>query len=152
MIETKLEEWLNRAIGITIFTDVVSFNSRKKESHITIRFHQYDIDEYLQFANYIEENYADYEKVVEINQTGENKIELKFTFNGDDIVEFSVTNVECEKFRINDWFKHQEQGQETNLMAILNQTVTELLSLPELDPDNKACRSIKIHRWDGKLL
>ena len=152
MTETKLEEWLNRAISITIVTDIVSFNSTKKESHISIRFHQYDIDEYLQFANYIEEKYLDYERVVEINQTGENKIRLKFTFIGDDTLEFSVADVECQKFRIEDWFKHQQKGQETNLIAILNQTATELLSLSEKDPDNRASRSIKIHRWHGKLL
>ena len=107
------------------------------------------IDEYLHFANYIEDNYTDYEKVVEINKTGDNMIELKFYFNGDDVFEFGISDVRCDNIRIDDWFK-RPKNQHFKLNASLNSRTNELLLLSQSDPDNKAGRSIEMHRWYSK--
>jgi hypothetical protein len=152
MIETKLEEWLNRAIQITLTPGIYDAERIIGHAQITIRFDQADIDEYLMFSDYIEEHYKDYEKIAEINQIADDNIQLKFTFNGDDMVEFGKPNVQCGNIRIRNWFDMQPRDKPIVLFPTINQTSDVLIELSAKDSENQASRSIIIHRWNGKPL
>jgi len=153
MIDTVLDEWINRAIQIGLVCGMYEINGQTiSPAYISIRFHQYDIDEYLKFSDYINENYIDYEKIVEINQTANDEIELKFTFKGYNVIEFSVINATCKNFRIKDWFDRQPKDKSLFLVPDINQDINVLFELSDKDPDSNATKPIHIHKWFGSPL
>ena len=153
MTDSVLEEWINRVIQIVLVCGMYRVNGDPISSaQISVRFDQYDMDEYLKFSDYVNKHYKDYKKVVEINQTAHNEIEMKFTFSGDDVIEFGVTKVKCRNFRIKDWFERQPKDKPINLFPVINQDVNVLLKLSEKDPNLKAAQPIYLHRWFGKSL
>ena len=150
MIDEILEGWFNRAIRINLVCGMYSLNGDTiSPAQMTITFHQYDMTEYLKFSSYIKEYYGDFEKIVQINQKENDKIDLLFTFKGDTTIEFGVNNAECNNFIITDFFARQKKDKPINLYPNINTNVEVLLELSDKDPDLKVSQPIHIHRWYG---